>query len=198
MDDLYIVVRHENVFDRMYEVRESRTVIGRGSSCQLRLPDPCISRTHAIVIREKRGLMIYDAGSRNRTVVNGQLIEAEAPLYEGSRAHLGPYELTFCFGMTKALREIENWNDESTHPTQSQPVKQESKGRVSDLTPAQARVYEEFVDGLSEKEIAAKLGISIHTVHDHAKAIYKSLSVSSRGELIADWVKRQTGTTPVE
>jgi len=39
--------------------------------------------------------------------------------------------------------------------------------------------------GDSEKEVAAKLGLSQHTVHIHVKNLYKHLGVCSRAELMA-------------
>lgn len=53
------------------------------------------------------------------------------------------------------------------------------------LTPAQRRVCDEFLKGHSEKEVAALLKLSLHTVHTHSKAIYKTLAVASRAELLA-------------
>jgi len=39
--------------------------------------------------------------------------------------------------------------------------------------------------GDSEKEVAAKLGLSQHTIHIHVKNLYKRLAVCSRAELMA-------------
>lgn len=39
--------------------------------------------------------------------------------------------------------------------------------------------------GASEKEIAADLGLSVHTTHDHVKAIYRAYRVRARPELMA-------------
>jgi DNA-binding CsgD family transcriptional regulator len=39
--------------------------------------------------------------------------------------------------------------------------------------------------GLSEKQVAAELGLSQHTVHDYVKALYRHFGVSSRSELLA-------------
>lgn len=39
--------------------------------------------------------------------------------------------------------------------------------------------------GLSEKQIAAELGLSPHTVHDYVKALHRRFGVQSRGELLA-------------
>jgi hypothetical protein len=40
-------------------------------------------------------------------------------------------------------------------------------------------------DGLSEKEAAAKLALSRHTVHTYVRQLFKRFSVSSRTELLA-------------
>src|SRR5262249_31224622 len=39
--------------------------------------------------------------------------------------------------------------------------------------------------GLSEKQVAADLDLSVHTVHDHVKALHRRLGVHSRGELLS-------------
>ena len=44
--------------------------------------------------------------------------------------------------------------------------------------------------GDSEKEVAAKLNLSPHTVHIHVKKLYKRLDVSSRAELMAKCLSR--------
>jgi DNA-binding CsgD family transcriptional regulator len=42
-----------------------------------------------------------------------------------------------------------------------------------------------LLTGLSEKQVAARLGLSPHTVHQYVKALYRKLAVSSRAELMA-------------
>lgn len=54
-------------------------------------------------------------------------------------------------------------------------------GRVSN---AQARVLEFLLAGLTEPQIAEKIGRSRHTVHDHTKAIYSALNVNNRVQLV--------------
>jgi DNA-binding CsgD family transcriptional regulator len=41
----------------------------------------------------------------------------------------------------------------------------------------------------SEKEIAQLMGRSLHTVHEHVKAIYRALGVGSRAGLMALWLR---------
>jgi DNA-binding CsgD family transcriptional regulator len=52
------------------------------------------------------------------------------------------------------------------------------------LTPREIGVLEQLAKGLSFKEVASAEGISYHTVTDHVKAIYRKLSVNSRGEAV--------------
>lgn len=52
------------------------------------------------------------------------------------------------------------------------------------LTPRQKQIVDGLVEGLSYKLIADKLSISIDTVRDHIKRIYRALSVNSKAEVI--------------
>ena len=59
------------------------------------------------------------------------------------------------------------------------------KDPTSDLPPRLAQTLQELLSGLSEKEIAAKLDLSRHTIHNYVKALHQRFEVSSRGELLA-------------
>ena len=52
------------------------------------------------------------------------------------------------------------------------------------LSPRQQQIVQGLVDGLSYKLIADKLSISIDTVRDHIKRIYRALEVNSKAEII--------------
>lgn len=52
------------------------------------------------------------------------------------------------------------------------------------VSAAQQRVLEFLLGGLTEPQIAEKIGRSRHTVHDHTKAIYSSLNVNNRVQLV--------------
>jgi len=52
------------------------------------------------------------------------------------------------------------------------------------LTPRQSDIVQGLVDGLSYKMIADKYEISVETVRDHIKKIYKKLEVNSKAEVI--------------
>lgn len=56
----------------------------------------------------------------------------------------------------------------------------------SDLLSERERdVVHAIVDGLGDKQVAARLGLSVETVRTYVKRVYKKLQVSSRTELIS-------------
>lgn len=76
----------------------------------------------------------------------------------------------------------------STAPNegQSQGVRV-ARGRpdlLAKVSPAQLRVLELLLDGHTEPQIGEILSRSRHTVHDHTKAIYAALGVTSRVQLV--------------
>lgn len=62
---------------------------------------------------------------------------------------------------------------------------QASFAPVRRLSPRQQQVLGLLRRGLAEKEIAAELGVSPHTVHDYVKALYRAHRVSNRAGLLA-------------
>ena len=52
------------------------------------------------------------------------------------------------------------------------------------LTAKEQQVITAMVDGLSYKMIAARLGVTLETVRQHIKNIYRKLQVNSKGEVI--------------
>jgi DNA-binding CsgD family transcriptional regulator len=56
---------------------------------------------------------------------------------------------------------------------------------IAPLRPRLEEILRALMAGLSEKEIAANLGLSQHTVHDYIKTLHKTYRVRSRGELLA-------------
>jgi DNA-binding CsgD family transcriptional regulator len=58
-------------------------------------------------------------------------------------------------------------------------------GLSSMLSPSQAPILPLLAQGLSQRQIAARIGRSLHTVHDHVKGIYGALNVRNRYQLFA-------------
>ena len=60
--------------------------------------------------------------------------------------------------------------------------------RIEGLQPRLKKVMRHLLEGDSEKQVALKLKLSPHTVHEYVKDLYAELGVCSRGELLAQYV----------
>ncbi len=82
---------------------EDRLVIGRDESCDLCLKDRQVSRRHAVIQRQGEGYVIRDAGSRNGTFLNGNLLTSPRPLQDGDEVRLAArYRILFVAGESTA------------------------------------------------------------------------------------------------
>jgi DNA-binding CsgD family transcriptional regulator len=63
-------------------------------------------------------------------------------------------------------------------------------GHSQPLAPRLQETLDATLDGLSEKEIAARMRLSEHTVHQYVKALYRRYRVRSRAELMSLWILR--------
>src|SRR5262245_20261785 len=66
----------------------------------------------------------------------------------------------------------------------------------STLPPRWRQMLDCLLDGDSEKQAAARLGISPQTVHQYVKGLYAHFGVSSRGELLAFFLRRHGCARP--
>jgi DNA-binding NarL/FixJ family response regulator len=71
-----------------------------------------------------------------------------------------------------------------------------AKDPASTLPPRLSQTLEELLKGSSEKEIALRLELSRHTIHNYVKALHQRFGVSSRGELLARAGKDRDMFTP--
>lgn len=162
-------------------------IIGRDRSCGVWLPDPEVSRRHAMLLRSGPvDWKLRDLDSLNGTLIGDMRVVGDVGLPYGTKITISPYVIS-AFVLHERPAFQPDPDDESTQ--KSEPCRNGSIPRsptvgLHVLTRAQRRVCQLLLNGLAEKEAANRLGISVHTVHDHTKSIYKALSVSSRPELI--------------
>jgi DNA-binding response OmpR family regulator len=64
------------------------TVIGRGSNCDIVLPERAVSRLHARIERRNQGYVLIDLGSKNGTHVNGQEVKEPHLLQDGDEIQI--------------------------------------------------------------------------------------------------------------
>ncbi len=97
---------------RSYQVTAERTVIGRGSECDVVVDDPGTSRRHLEVVRADGRTTVHDLGSTNGTTVDGRRLDdaggRTAVLHDGSRIQLGRTTVLFLSGEA-AGEDGESW-----------------------------------------------------------------------------------------
>ena len=86
--------------------------------------------------------------------------------------------------------EVNGTTPAKHHGEAGEPAVDESAVRVlaadvSHLSPRLQQTLASLLAGDSEKQAAAKMGLSRHTVHVYVKNLYRRYGVSSRGELLA-------------
>lgn len=85
-----------------------------------------------------------------------------------------------------AIRELRAGGSPMSPRIARMVIRQMQEGSASDLLSPRARQVLRCIDeGLTYKEVAQKLAISVHTVHSHIKTIYERLQVASKREALA-------------
>ncbi len=72
---------------------------------------------------------------------------------------------------------------------QNRQAEKKERAKASVLTPREREIVDGIVDGLSYKMIANRYFISIETVRQHIKNIYRKLHVNSKAEVITKSLK---------
>jgi DNA-binding CsgD family transcriptional regulator len=71
---------------------------------------------------------------------------------------------------------------------------QEAEARTL-LTPREAQILDAIADGLTNKAIARRLGISLHTVKFHVESVFRKLGASTRTAAVAKAAERRREET---
>jgi LuxR family maltose regulon positive regulatory protein len=86
-------------------------------------------------------------------------------------------------GYTGKLLAI--YRESETAPPTSSEVGQATASLIEPLSQRELEVFECLTEGLSNREIAQKLTISLTTVKTHTRNIYRKLDVKSRSQAVA-------------
>ena len=79
---------------RDFPLPKARSVIGRVSSCDLRIPLSAVSRNHCEIHAERGTMKLRDLNSSNGTFHNGTRVRREVSLNPGDRIQIGPVLFT--------------------------------------------------------------------------------------------------------
>jgi pSer/pThr/pTyr-binding forkhead associated (FHA) protein len=163
-------------------IKARKQIIGRTSECDIQIFDERVSRQHAKIWERGGVVFIRDLKSRNGTFVEGERIE-RCTLLSGKSLRIA--DITFEVTASQStVRSATFGRLKSTTVKHEIPLGVINTN-FAGLSDGQRHVLRLLVQGASEKEAAATLGLSYHTIHAHVKQIYRQLEVRSRGELIA-------------
>jgi DNA-binding CsgD family transcriptional regulator len=156
-------------------------IAGRSKKCDLFIPDETISRKHAEIKLVDNIVTVRDLRSRNGVFIDKARIQS-SQLLPGQFLRLG--RIVFLL----ACEDTPTWDVDSAQETadhRDHEAKTVPEHVVRKLTQAQIGVVSHLQEGRSEKEIAARLGLSPHTVHNHIREIYRVLGVHKQSELVS-------------
>ena len=95
MDELILVVTMPDGSGRSGFAFRGRIVAGRDEGCDLKLPDPLVSRRHAeFALRKDGSIVIRDLRSSNGTIVDGEKLRGTEVIVRGqATVMVGPYSI---------------------------------------------------------------------------------------------------------
>lgn len=71
--DMPMLIVYEGELEgQRWVIEQDQVIIGRGSDCDIVLPERQVSRHHVRIERDDGGYLLHDLGSKNGTYVNGQ------------------------------------------------------------------------------------------------------------------------------
>jgi DNA-binding CsgD family transcriptional regulator len=171
---MFVVTSEGQLRSRVLVVDGDELVVGRRSESDLHLPDPHVSRAHAVVRRHSGAVWLEDLGSTGGTFVNGEQVTGSQALRHGDIVRFGTVETRF--EDRSALSESEDATQLIALPAvEDKPV----------LSPRQSEVLAYLQDGLTNPEIAEKLGVTERTVKAHCQEVFDRLGARNRTAAVA-------------
>ncbi|HEV3021549.1 MAG TPA: FHA domain-containing protein [Pirellulales bacterium] len=163
-----------------FALTEGKFVCGRSTQCDFILLHPSVSRRHAEVAVTVEQIQVSDLDSRNGTFVDGSRVRS-ALLEVGHTLRLGQASM-----LLTDQRPPGDGLESAPETTSGRDLDASAATNraLAALSDAQRRVLDLTLDGLAEKQIAKRLSVSQHTVHNHLREIYRAFDVHSRLELV--------------
>lgn len=78
-----LVAREGQLAGQRWTIDSEQFLIGRGSDCDIVLPERQVSRHHVKIMQENGRYILHDLGSRNGTHLNGTVFEGQIQLQDG-------------------------------------------------------------------------------------------------------------------
>lgn len=90
-----LVISEGKEAGREFEFDQASVVIGRTAECDVILYEAGVSRKHARITSDERGIFIEDLGSSNGTLVNNVRVNGSKELRDGDQISMGPVIFSF-------------------------------------------------------------------------------------------------------
>ncbi|MHC5025139.1 MAG: FHA domain-containing protein [Planctomycetota bacterium] len=97
MLELHVCTRRGALLKSFALGDSEEVIIGRDSSCDVRIDAQSISREHCAVERDETGMFLRDLGSTAGTMLDGETID-RVPIASGLEVTIGPAILRFIDG----------------------------------------------------------------------------------------------------
>lgn len=89
MDDKPVLIMREGELSgQRWTIEAEQFLIGRGSDCQLVLPERQVSRHHVRIVREGGRFVLEDLDSKNGTHLNGRAVKDPVALKDGDEIQI--------------------------------------------------------------------------------------------------------------
>jgi serine phosphatase RsbU (regulator of sigma subunit) len=149
-------------------------VVGRGTECELQVPDPRVSRQHCRLLRRGDELLVEDLGSRGGTRLNGKMVATPTRLTDGDRLELSE----------ESVLVVHAQDQRPVSPTRSTSTSGETIFREADSFLAKAREITATTPAAELRRYAERLKL-LNEVH---QALGLSLRRDELLDLILDRV----------
>ena len=159
---------------RVLVVDAEEMVLGRREHSDLELPDPHVSRAHAVIRKQSGAVWVEDLGSTGGTYVNDAQVSGAHALKHGDTVRFGTVEARF------EDRESQMSRDDDTVLMELPEVEDKPM-----LSPRQQEVLRYLRDGLTNPEIAKRLGVTERTVKAHCQEVFDRIGARNRTAAVA-------------
>lgn len=164
-------------------LRRGDNTIGRSEDCDIVILDGTVSRLHARITVSGARVIVYDLKSQNGTFIDDTRV-SQGILQVRQKLRLGLVALQLVSTDAELIGDDEEVETDRVDPDRAHrtPIPTQY---LAVLSPRQREIVDLIIEGSPDKQIAAQVGISIHTVRHHLKEIYRVLGVNSRTMLLA-------------
>lgn len=176
LDDrsLFTLIHHRGLQNAAFRMREQ--LDGLNPADQSRM----MQAPGRQAIRDALGLCFTVREPTRGVAVFVKLGTSVEPFGEGATAWLERLRPTLAWAVLAGVQRATHVGLPAGHDESPRPRKLESLDRLSDT---ERKVLDLLLAGRTERQAAAEIGRSPHTVHVHVKNLYRKLDVTSRRQL---------------